>query len=92
MTNKAANENHLKNKILCSALSIASELHQAAVSLLLLYPIFHNPPYIKFLKEIVYLEGRLLKFNKCCWAFVNLILSVISTSKGRKAAVTSWNL
>lgn len=66
MTNKAENENHLKNKILFSVLIVASELYQAAVSLLLLYSISHNPPKIKFLKDIVYLEGRLLKFNKCC--------------------------
>jgi len=44
MTNKAVNENHFKNKILCSVLSVASELDQAAVSLLLLQSIFHNPP------------------------------------------------
>lgn len=43
MTKKAANENHL-NKILFSVLIVASELHQAAVSLLLLYSISHNPP------------------------------------------------
>lgn len=44
MTNKAVNENHLKNKILWRVLSVASELHQAAVSFLLLLSIFHNPP------------------------------------------------
>lgn len=43
MTNKAANENRL-NKILFSVLIVASELHQAAASLLLLYSISHNPP------------------------------------------------
>lgn len=55
ITNKAANENHLK-QILCSVCSVASEPHQAAVFLLLLHSIFHNLPQIKFLKDIVCLE------------------------------------